>query len=242
MRIRPSTLSLVTEVSGVKSWRARLVALGGLALVGLIYCVGARKTTDALSTEQPRASAVVGELVDSASVAQTFEVQYPGLSRVEVRLATYERNNTGQLIFRLQASGEDIVTRTLDVALVEDGEYHVFEFPPIRDSAGRSFRFVLEVPGAQPGNAVTVWGVDEDAYPDGEAVLRGLDGRGVRDLTFRLGYAPSSLERWKIAIDRLAMSKPSLGGEQGLYILLGIVPLVLSYLFLMKVAGMRGNG
>lgn len=228
-------LSRVTEVRDVRSWRAHLVALGGLILVGIIGLVGLCRATDNLHTEQPQATVVVGELVDSASVGQTFEAEHPGLSQVEVRLATYERSNTGQLIFRLRSSGEDLVTRTLDAALIEDGAYHTFEFSPIRDSAHRSFRFSLESLGTEPGSAATVWGVGEDVYPDGEAVLERVDNQGVCDLTFRLGYTPMLIGRSKSLLDRLAANKPLLWKRRELYMLLGMVYVVLLYLLLLKV-------
>ncbi|MFH1484690.1 MAG: hypothetical protein ABIH46_01340, partial [Chloroflexota bacterium] len=83
--------------------------------------------------------------------------------------------------------------------------------------------------------AITVWGATEDAYPDGEAVLKGLKDRGVRDLTFRLGYDPPLRVRAGILLNNLAANKPSLWGDRWLYILLAGAYLALLYTLFARV-------
>jgi hypothetical protein len=200
--------------------------------VSVIGLLGFQETGGNLHTEQPRTSAVVGELVASAQVGQTFVAKYPGLARVQVKLATYGRRNAGPLIFHLRVApdaADDLVVLTLDAAEVENTVYHTFKFPPIRDAAGRSFYFYLEAPQAKRGNAITAWGVTEDVYPDGAAVLQGVQGPDVRDLTFRLEYDPPLMDRLNIVLARLAQSKPAMWGVQWLYILLAAAYVVLLY-------------
>ena len=202
----------------------------GIVILGLM---GIWRSVEGASTDQPRASVTVGELLSSVTAGQTFVAEYAGLSFIEVRLATYARSNTGPLVFHLRAhpdNQEDLATLTFDAANVVDNAYYTFEFPPIRDSAGRSFYFCLEAPEATPGNAITVWGSTEDVYPDGEAVLQGLAGNGVRDLTFRLGYDPPLWQRISILAERITANKPSVWGDIRLYIVLSVAYLALLFL------------
>jgi hypothetical protein len=217
----------------VSLWRTYLAALGGVLLVVLFGVLGLQKTMKNLHTEQPQADQTVGELIAPAKVGQTFVAQHAGLSRVEVRLATYGRRNTGSLVFHLRSTTDtsaDIITRTLAAEAVENNTYQAFEFPPVRDSEQRSFYFYLEAPQAEPGDAITVWGVKKDAYPEGEAVLEGLEDRKVRDLTFRLRYEPPLREKSTIFLEQLTSNKPSLWGDRRLYGLLGAVYLGLLYI------------
>lgn len=239
--MRRPTLSRVTEVKRVQSWRIHLIALGGVALILLFSLLGIQKATDKIRTQQPHANKSVGELIAPAIIGQTFTAEYQGLSLVQVRFATLARANTGPVIFHLRASPEatnDLFTTTIEATDLEDNAYYTFEFPPIRDSAGRSFYFCLEAPEAEHGNAITVWGATEDFYPAGEAVLRGLEERSVRDLAFRLGYDPPLGTRGGILLDNLVANKPSLWGDKWLYILLAAAYLALLYALFARVVGL----
>jgi len=212
--------------------RAHLVAWGGIVLALAIGLMGFYQTFDRLRTEQPRASAIVGELVASARVGQTFVAEYPGLAQVQVMLSAYDRRNTGPLIFHLQTApdaADDLVVLTLDAAKIENTGYYTFQFPPIQTGAGQSFYFYLEAPQAKRGNAITVRGAAEDVYPEGAAVLRGVQGPDVRDLAFRLEYDPPLMDRISLLSYRLAQSKPAMWGDKWLYILLAGAYLVSLY-------------
>ncbi len=223
----------------MRSWRAYLAALGSVAGVISLGLIGVWQAVEGVSTAQPQISATVGELLQSAAVGQTFVAEYAGLSRIEVMLATYARPNTGPLTFHLRSSPdaeEDLTTLAFDAAGVVDNRCYVFEFPPIRNSAGRSYYFCLEAPQAAPGNAITVWGNTEDVYPDGEAILQGVAGNGVRDLTFRLGYNPPLWQRVSILTQRLTANKPSVWGDVRLYALLAAAYVVLLFLFFARLS------
>jgi hypothetical protein len=218
-------------MSGVGSWRGHLTGLGVVVLLVLIGLLGVRQATEEVQTEQPEASATVGELIAGATAGQSFTAKDGGLSEVAVKLGTYDRQNRGALVFRLDGPGPTgVITRTVDAAEVEDNAYRAFEFPPIEDSGGKGFTFTLESPEARPGEALTVWGAKEDVYPDGEAVLTGLyRGNRVADLTFQLTYEPTLPDRVDLFLERLAAGKPSLWGDRSLYVVLGGVYLALLY-------------
>ncbi|HEY73810.1 MAG TPA: hypothetical protein G4N99_11120 [Thermoflexia bacterium] len=228
----------------MRSWRTHLIALGGVALVLTFGLLGIQETVKKVHTKQSHTNKSVGELVASAQVGQTFTAEHSGLFLVEVRFATLARENTGPLVFRLKTSpdaAQDLFTTTIETADLEDNAYHAFEFPPLPDSAGSTFCFCLEAPEAEPGNGITVWGATEDEYPDGEAVLVGLDDRGVRDLTFRLGYDPPLGEKASILLNRLAANKPSLWGDKRFYILLAVAYLALLYALFARAVGLTAS-
>lgn len=225
----------------MQAWKTHLVTLGSMAVLLLLGYFGMNKTIKNIYTEQSYFSVVVGEVVGSASVGQTFITEYNGLSRIELLLTTYGRRNTGPLIFHLRTSAadNDLVTIAIDSGEVEDNTYQIFEFPPLRGLAGQHLYFFVEAPQATLGNAIGVWGVTEDVYPDGKAIVRGMQDQRVQDLAFRLGYHPSVLEKSDILLSRLAANKPSLWGDRKLYICLGGAYLVLCYIVLVQVAQKR---
>lgn len=228
--------NLAAEKSGhARLWRAHLMALLGVVAVLVLTLVGISKSVEDVRTVQSEHSDTVGELLSSNTVGQTFVAEYDGLSSVEVLLATYARGNSGLLIFHLRSSldATDLVTFTFDAANVRDNAYYVFEFPPLPDSAGRAFYFQLEASEAEPGNAITVWGTSEDVYPEGMAVLQGLDS-GICDLAFRLRYDLPLRDGIHVLLDRLTAGKPSLLGDKWLYVLLGGTYLSLIYVQILQ--------
>jgi hypothetical protein len=229
-------------MGSVGSWRKHLAALGVVVLLVLVALLGVGQATEEVQTEQAEASATVGELVAGATAGQSFAAEYGGLAEVAVKVGTYDRQNKGALVFRLDGPGlTDAVTRTVDAAELEDNAYQAFEFPLIEGSAGKGYTFTLESPDGAPGEAITVWGAEDDAYPDGEATLTGLyRGKNVADLTFRLTYQPPLLGRVDLFLERLAAGKPSLWGDRSLYVILGGAYLVLLYALFVTAVG-RGE-
>lgn len=219
----------------MRAWKAHLIALSGVVLLGVLGGAGLYRTVDAVYVEHPYVSTVVGELVATTSVGQTFVAEYSGLCGVELYLATYARPNTGPLIFRLRnpSSATDLVTVVLDIAQIKDQTYQAFEFAPLDNLPGQSLYFFLEAPQSTPGNAITVGGVTGDLYDKGEAVLQGIMGSEIRDLAFRVKFCPPPAERGKIFLQRLATDKPLVFGDVNLYICLGSAYLVLLYLIIL---------
>ena len=223
------------------TWRAQWVALGIVVSILLIGLWQVQQAVGRVRTEQSRASSAVGELVGSATAGQTFVSAYPGLSRVEVLLASYHRHITGLFFFHLRAApnaSDDLVVLAYDASQVEENAFHVFQFSPIRDSAGRSLYFYLQAPQARSGNALTVWGDTRDVYADGEAVFRGVQSGGVRDLAFRVGYNPTLAERLNILLDCLSAAKPLLWGDRRWYVVLAVAHLALLYALFFRLAGL----
>jgi|Deesub1362B_J571_1020462.scaffolds.fasta_scaffold06598_2 hypothetical protein len=179
---------------------------------------------------------VAGEIKGATTIGQTFVAPYPDLHRIDVFLATYARTNTHDVTFHLKASPEseeDIFAISFNASEVEDNAYRSFVFPQIRESAGKSFYFYLESPSSTPGDAITVWMSNSDAYPEGSAYIDGEPVRG--DLRFLTHYSLGYLDKINLLLDRLAENKPYIFGDKRFYIFLGVVYLLLLVLFLNRV-------
>jgi hypothetical protein len=179
---------------------------------------------------------VAGEIKGATTIGQTFVAPHPDLHRIDVFLATYARTNTHDVTFHLKASPEseeDIFAISFNASDVEDNAYRSFVFPPIRESEGKSFYFYLESPSSTPGDAITVWMSNSDAYPEGSAYIDGEPVRG--DLRFLTHYSLGYLDKINLLLDRLAENKPYIFGDKRFYIFLGVIYLLLLILFLNRV-------
>ncbi|MCC6192158.1 MAG: hypothetical protein IT318_24270 [Anaerolineales bacterium] len=170
---------------------------------------------------QTVADTTLGELLPGRCLGQTFVANAPGLHRVDVFLAIYQRVNHGPLRLHIKASPyvtADLATLTVDMAGVRDNAYQTFKFAPLPLPAGVPAFFCLEAPAARPGNAITVGARQADAYAGGRAQF--LDGHvplGAQDLSFLLFYQPAP--SWAVAagLQRLAANKPGWLGEPLFY-------------------------
>lgn len=181
------------------------MAVVALGVVGLWQLCG--KPRGQLESTDP-----VGELLQGGRVGQSLVMKGQGLYRIDVRLATYARENHGPVIFRLKSSpsdATDLVTLTFEAADVRDNTFHAFRFRPLSLPVGAPLYFGLEGPGATPGNALTIWGTQVDSFSEGEAVFTDLPNPNeVKDLAFKLYYLPDLPRTIAQLSGRLTAGKP----------------------------------
>lgn len=226
-------------------WRGRLFPLGTALLVLFLGALGARKTLLDPGAGPSYRRYSLGELVASARVCQTFVAEYEDLSQVEVRLANSDRNGRGAFLFHLYEVGDGeghLFALLHDASAVIDNAYYAFVFPPIPDSAGRTYRFCLEAPEAELETAIAAVGIAEDAYRRGAATFRDMWHGEAQDLDFQPGYRLSAVRWAAIFGQRLSAYKPSLFGSGWLYLALGLAYLVLLTLTLALVVPGSGEG
>lgn len=160
-----------------------------------------------------------GEVQGSFTVGQTFFSPYPGLYRIDVLLATYNRSNSGQITFDLTPGPKDrtrLVSIGFDASLVEDNRIRSFEFSPMNDSAGKTYFFYFEGPASRPGNAITAWTDSANPYPEGMAYVGGHPVES--DLTFVAYFRPSVWQVPGVYLDRIAKGKPGILGNRAFYV------------------------
>jgi hypothetical protein len=146
----------------------------------------ARKDIDVLQNTFDRPW---GKIHGAKRVGQSFLSRQKNLCRIDLLMATYQQENSGELILHLRddpTSTVDLVAASVDMADVMEDTWQTFTFPPILESQNRQFYFYLEAPSALPGNAVSVWTTTSDGYAGGSAYSDHQPIRG--DLAFRTFY------------------------------------------------------
>ena len=182
---------------------------------------------------QPKNNIPVGEIYGEAKIGQTFVAEYNNLSAIEVLLATYGRENSGEFIFHLKndvSSEEDLFRYKGDISRVKNNKYNNFWFPKIRSSKGKKFYFYLEAPQSQPGNAITIWSNSEDIYKEGEKIVNGVISEG--DLVFKTAYDTGLKNNLNIFLERITQNKPFPLNKKSFYIILILLFVLSSSLFM----------
>ncbi|MDQ3931049.1 MAG: hypothetical protein M3328_18125, partial [Chloroflexota bacterium] len=99
------------------------------------------------------------ELVAGHSLGQRFYVGENGLSGVRVQVETFGRRNTSRLFLRVRdnpGATTDLYHIEIPTHNLSQGQVLALRFPPIPDSAGRSFYFVAESPDGVQGDAISL--------------------------------------------------------------------------------------
>jgi hypothetical protein len=129
------------------------------------------------------------ELFGGHSHGQRFVAERADLCGLDLVVGTFARLNTGTLVLHLRSNpgtGEDIAVAEVRAAGLQDGSVYRFRFPPIPDSAGRSFYFVAAAPDSVPGDAVTFWARPATADSPSGRYEDGTPSSG--NLIYRLVY------------------------------------------------------
>jgi hypothetical protein len=177
-------------------------------------------TVGGVDVEQERASALAGELLDGHVFGQTFAMHYDGLYRIDLYTATYARENTHPVVFRVRSSSpallsaseegdkDDLVRLELPAAQISNSGPTVITFPPLADTAGHTLYFSIESPGSVSGDAVTVYWDEEDAYAGGQMYVDGQPTGG--DVAF-IAYSQEIFtlaDIWNDFHSRASQDKP----------------------------------
>ncbi|MBI4744388.1 MAG: YfhO family protein [Actinobacteria bacterium] len=154
---------------------------------------------------QGKSDATYGEIFGSNTHGQTFISRYDNLSRIDIKLATYNRKNSYPMIFHLKSSFDspDLVTIKVNPEDIKNDSYHIFKFSPIPDSKNKTFYFFLESPNSFPGNGFTVWATPKDRYKNGVRSLGHKPAFG--DLDFATFYFNQNLKLKEVYKDDIAI-------------------------------------
>lgn len=162
-----------------------MVSPMGPAVLGGITGMGGRPgILDGLMVETVcrQEDGVVGELLPGVEVSQTFSCAADGLAAVAVKVAKYGQEPSCTLEFRLSEASprsQELVRMRQSMQSVVDNGWSVFRFAPLRDSAGKTYRFTLLSPDASSGNAVTVYQSPCAGLRDGQLHLNGRSRKGA---------------------------------------------------------------
>jgi hypothetical protein len=101
-----------------------------------------------------------GHIVEGRTVGQEFYVSQDNLCAISVRFATYDYKCRGAIRLHVRqspASDRDLALVEINALDIEDNEFHLFSFEPIRDSAGKRLYFFVEFANRLPDSTLSVW-------------------------------------------------------------------------------------
>jgi hypothetical protein len=135
----------------------------------------------------------------------------------------------GEIVFSLRqspTSSEVLVTGTIRLDAVEDPAtalrrpyvYRRFTFPPILDSAGRTFYISIEAPDSSASAPLLARYHRNDVYTQGMRYVDNTPARG--DLAFRIHYGGVPMRDFQLLLNRLTRSRPAPFNSPWLYPLL----------------------
>jgi len=140
----------------------------------------------------------VGELSHGATVSQSFMPNRDGLHRITLLLATYDRQNSGQITFTLRDEQEQIIYQEQFAGQdVIDNHARLFLFPPQTDSALRRYTIQLSADSVA-GEGITLWADTTNRYP---GLLHINERELAGDLRIEWGYKPTATLLWWNALD-----------------------------------------
>lgn len=203
------------------------LGLAGLATIGSSFfnqlgCEG--QLVDVPFTPPPEQQ-IWGEQV----IGQSFIAPRSYLNRVDLLLQTYGRRNTHDVTFRLleipagvdnPLQGLELFRTTFNAAAARDQQWYTFTFPTIAESAGKTYFVVLESPTSEPGDAITVGGINKDAYAPGLAFWKSTPVEA--DVAFRACFQMTVFEKLQVLSRQMTQNRPFLWGHINFY-LVGLV-------------------
>lgn len=175
-----------------------------------------------------------GEIYGEKRVGQSFTAQHDHLMAIEVLMGTYNRKNTGELVFHIKRQTGDIIdyhNSRVHMRNIRDNRYFRFKIPEIKNSKGKKYLFYLEAPYAQPGNAITIWcNEKEDKYREGTKIINGEEMEG--DLVFKTIYAVGLGGKIGLFLEEITRNKPSPLNKELIYVMLIVSFILFCSLFL----------
>lgn len=157
-------------------------------------------------------------------ISQSFVAPRNNLNRVDILFQTYQRQNTHDVTLRLLETpgdnqdpfkGLELFQTTFNAATVSDQSWRTFTFPPISNSAGKTYVITLQSPDSTEGNAITVGGIERDIFQSGGAFLGPVALRA--DITFRACFQMTASEKLQILADQITRHRPAIWGEAAFY-------------------------
>ncbi|MNW43900.1 hypothetical protein D3C74_211120 [compost metagenome] len=105
----------------------------------------------------------VGEITRDNKVGQTFEVDAKEIKKIQLKLATYARENTSNITFEIyelesDGLGEVLYSKDINSADIKDNEYQDFVFKEgLKIKPNKKYYFEIKSNDAEPGNAITIY-------------------------------------------------------------------------------------
>lgn len=162
-------------------------------------------------------------------ISQTFTAPRDNLSRIEVKMGTFGRENYQNVIFELGIPNKKVILQEVfNASEVKNNLYHSIDFTPQKKSKGKTYYFSLSSPESTLRNSICAWMNSRDIYRKGEYFLNGRAQGG--DLVFR-AY---SLQPVSAVLGKLNRKYPGVLGSRVVLILFLALFLIIQIVVLVK--------
>ncbi len=158
-------------------------------------------------------------------IGQSFIAPRHGLNRLDLFFETYQRHNDRDVTLKLwEVSPLDRTlqfSQTFNAASIEDQTWRKFTFPPMANSAGKTYLITLQSPQSRDGNAITIGGIEQNVYPNGTAFAG--ETIVLADAAFRSCYDMTWLDKWQTLATQFTRHRPSVWGQTSFYVVCFII-------------------
>jgi len=112
-----------------------------------------------IDIEQADGNSTVGEIFGNKKITQSFQCNQNGLYKIDLKFATYMRENKGIIRLSLANSPEGEPLRYQDVPCsdIMDNQWHSFTFEPLANSGGLKYYLRIQGINCRIGSSVTVY-------------------------------------------------------------------------------------
>lgn len=150
---------IVKEWNGIKRICLISIAVYFLVSVAFYYVGGEDLRYTKRSTPMIDADSVIGEITNGYEIQQEFVVTSETIDSVTLSIATYARQNTGNLVVKLLDDKNRVLRENIiDVKNLNDNSNVVIELDnPIYGMKGEMLTLGILSPEATEGNAITVY-------------------------------------------------------------------------------------
>lgn len=163
----------------------------GLAifLIPLGYTLYRDQNSPYLTIKSEIRNFVPGELAGGTVFEQEFIAKGSALTKVSLLLATFARQNNGDVFFEIVDKNERVLKELkIDISNIKDNSWHEFDFSPdgVAISRGGVYRLRLSSKEGVSGNAITWWASKTNSYSEGAAIVN--NKRTGYDFAFKLNF------------------------------------------------------
>ena len=154
----------------------------------LLSAFGVRKRVDIAQTRGEHLFQIYGD----GKVGQTFVASRNNLNIIFLDLKNAALRNQQPIYFHLEEAETAQSLREIEISGLNVGDPSSvrFQFNPILDSAGKSYRFYLDSPTSTEEDAIEVYYSPQNLYSDGEMIID--DQKFGGELRFTSYYYPGS--------------------------------------------------
>jgi len=145
----------------------------------------------------------IGEITKEVKISQYIKLEDVNFDTVEIKFATYNRENSANINMSLYKNDTKIKDAILDSSEIKDNEFFALPIPNVTFKKNDVLRIDFNSDNAIPGDAYTIWASNSDVI-EGDLVKDGEIMNG--DLNIKLGREGYKYEQLFYMLNQLPVS------------------------------------